>query len=72
MLEKLLLAGAVTFSVYVFSGVQLPTKFWLPLAVGPAETSTQIENEAQLTRSHQDNTVRAAPRSAIANNSFKP
>lgn len=72
MLEKLLLAGAVTFSVYVFSGVQLPIKFGLPLAFGPAETSTQIENEAWLTGSHQDNTVRAAPRSAIANNSFQP
>lgn len=72
MLEKLLLAGAVTFSVYVFSGVELPTKFGLPLAFGPAETSTPIENQAQLTPSHQDNKDEAAPRSAIANNSFKP
>lgn len=72
MLEKLLLAGAVTFSVYVFSGVQLPTKFGLPLAFGPAETSTQIENEAQLSRFDSDNTDRAAPRSAIANNSINP
>lgn len=72
MLEKLLLAGAVTFSVSVFSGVQLPTTFGLPLAFGSAETSTQSENEAQLTRSHGENTDRAAPRSAIANNSLKP
>ncbi|MDY6805028.1 MAG: hypothetical protein SXA11_14650 [Cyanobacteriota bacterium] len=72
MLEKLLLAGAVTFSVYVFSGVQLPTKFGFPLAFGFAETSTQIENEAQLTRTDRDNTLPSDPTSAIANNSLKP
>jgi hypothetical protein len=69
MLEKLLLASAVTFSVYVFSGVQFPSNFRLPLAFGTSETSTPIKHEGQLIRFVQDSENRAAPLSKLANNS---
>jgi len=63
MLEKLLLAGAVTFSVYIFSGVELPAKLRFPLASSWGETVTQIENETG-----QENTNKAAPWRSLAHN----
>ena len=69
MLEKLFLAAAATFSVYVFSGVELPTKMRLPIAFQARETSSKVENEAQLIRAVGDNTDKVAPWKALADNS---
>ena len=59
MLEKLLLAGAVTFSVYIFSGVELPATLRLPFASRAGETVTQTREE---------NTNKATPGKSLANN----
>lgn len=63
MLEKLLLAAAVTFSVYIFSGVELPAKLRLPLASSSGEAVIKIENETR-----QENTDKAEPWKSLANN----
>jgi hypothetical protein len=63
MLEKLVLAGAVTFSVYIFSGVELPATLRLPFASRAGETVTQTEKETR-----QENTDKAVPWKSLANN----
>lgn len=68
MLEKLLLASAVTFSVYVFSGVEFTSNFRFPLAFGSGETSSLIKHEGQLIRFLQDSENQVAPLSNLANN----
>lgn len=70
MLEKLLLAGAVTFSVYIFSGLDAPINFRFPLAARPAEASfsrqTDNSNKAAVVSCQYQ--AELLPISAIANN----
>ena len=68
MLEKLLLAAAATFSVYIFSGVELPNQIWSAIAHPTSESSTQVEKEAELIPSLEDNQNKVDPWKTLADN----